>query len=402
MDVDPQSRTPPSSYGTLLLVCCAIAFGGYLGSHMRVPVLPLFARDLGATTVEVGVINASYLLVAGILSLPLGILSDRIGRKRLASFGAFILAGISFLVAFSRTPAELVWIYLLFGIGLAAFGPTMMSMVADLSPATHLGRSYGWYTTALYGAMSLGPACGGLVAELWGFRPVFLASGVIIFSTFLMVLFLLPGTRRSIAGGVPGKSQVALARELVRNRPLMGCWLATFGGCFGLGMFVTFLPLHAHNRNLTVGQIGLVFAVQGLCNALSRIPFGHLSDRVNSRERLVLLGLLGFSVSLVGFALAQQIWQFVSWAAVFGVSMSLAFTSVAALIAEAGPPESRGLAMGGYNTSIYFGMMGSSALMGGVIQRAGFEASFVLAALVSLGLTGLFHLLMKGFSPHRS
>lgn len=402
MDVDLRSGTATSSYGTLLLVCCAIAFGGYVGSHMRVPILPLFARDLGATTVEIGIINASYLMVAGILSLPLGILSDRIGRKRLAAFGTFILASISFLLAFSRTPAELVWIYLLFGLGLAAFGPTMMSMVADLSPATHLGRSYGWYTMALYGAMSFGPAFGGLVAEQWGFRPVFVASGVIIFATFWMVLFLLPRTRRDVVGGTRTKSRVVLARELVRNRPLMGCWLATFGGCFGLGMFVTFLPLHAHNRNLTAGQIGLVFAIQGLCNALSRIPFGHLSDRADSRERLVLFGLLGFSVSLVGFALSERTWQFDWWAAMFGISMSLAFTSVAALIAEAVPPELRGLAMGGYNTSIYFGMMGSSALMGGVIQRAGFEASFVLAALINLGLTGLFHLLMKDFSRQRS
>jgi len=394
--------TAPSSYGRLLLVCCAIAFGGYVGSHMRVPILPLFARDLGATTVEVGVINASYLLVAGILSLPLGFFSDRIGQKRLASFGAFILASISFLLAFSRTPAQLIWIYLLFGVGLGAFGPTMMAMVADLSPATHLGRSYGWYTTALYGAMSFGPAFGGLAAEEWGFRPAFLASGVVIFSTFWMVVFLLPGTRRGVAGSAPPRSRAVPVRELARNRPLMGCWLATFGGCFGLGMFVTFLPLHAHHQNLTAGQIGLIFAVQGLSNALFRIPFGHLSDRVSSRERLVVFGLLGFSVSLVGFALCGRTWQFAWWAAVFGISMSLAFTSVAALIAEAVPPELRGLAMGGYNTSIYFGMMGSSALMGGVIERAGFEASFVLAALVNLGLTGLFHLFMKGFSAYRS
>lgn len=401
METDLPEKPFRPAHGTLLLVCCGIAFGGYVGSHMRVPVLPLFARDLGATTVQVGIINASYLLVAGILSLPLGILSDRIGRKLLASLGVLVLTSISLLLAFSRTPGQLVWIYLLFGIGLAAFGPTMMSTVADLSPATHLGRSYGWYTMALYGAMSLGPAVGGMVAERWGFRPVFVASGAIIFSTFWMVLFLLPGTRRGATGRVPGKSHAAAARELVHNRPLLGCWLATFGGCFGLGMFVTFLPLHAHNRHLTVGQIGLIFAVQGLCNALSRIPFGHLSDRVNSRERLVVLGLLGFSVSLVGFALSQGTGQFGWWAAVFGLSMSLAFTSVGALIAEAAPQESRGLAMGGYNTSIYFGMMASSAVMGGVIERVGFEASFVLTAIVNLCLTGVFHLFMRNFSPYR-
>jgi MFS family permease len=395
-------KAADSSYGALLLLCCGIVFGGYMGSHMRVPVLPLYARSLGATTVQVGVINAAYLLVAGVLSLPLGILSDRVGRKRLASFGAFVLAGISFLLAFSRTPAELVGIYFLFGIGLAAFGPTMMSMVAELSPASHLGRSYGWYTAALYSAMSLGPALGGFVAEHWSFRSVFVLSGVIIFSTFWMILLLLPGARRGAAGKVPVKSRPAVARELLRNRPLMGCWLATFGGCFGLGAFVSFLPLHAQNRNLTVGQIGLVFAIQGLSNALSRIPFGHLSDRVGSRERLVLLGLLGFSISLVVFAVSEGTAQFVWWAIVFGISMSLAFTSVGALIAESVAPESRGLAMGGYNTSIYFGMMASSALIGGVIQRVGFEASFVLTGLVNLGLTGLFHLFMKDFSPRGS
>jgi hypothetical protein len=46
--------------------------------------------------------------------------------------------------------------------------------------------------------------------------------------------------------------------------------------------------------------------------------------------------------------------------------------------------------------------MGSSALMGGVIQRVGFGASFAVVALVNLGLTGLFHLLMGDSSPSRS
>ena len=40
-----------------------------------------------------------------------------------------------------------------------------MSYVAGISPPTHLGRSYGWYTTALYVGMSLGPAAGGFVAH---------------------------------------------------------------------------------------------------------------------------------------------------------------------------------------------------------------------------------------------
>lgn len=392
----------PDAFAPLLVICCGVAFGGYLGSHMRLPVVPLYARSLGADTVQIGIINSAFLLMAGLLSLPLGMLSDRVGRKTLASLGLIILSMTSFLLYFSRTPAQMVWIYLLFGVGLAAFGPTMMSMVADISPATHLGRSYGWYTTALYSSMTLGPALGGYIAQHFGFREVFLSSGVIIFLIIWLLLFLLPGaTSLQSAEGSGQRQKTGVAGELMRNRPLLGCWLATLGGCFGLGMFVTYLPLHAQNQGLTVGQIGLVFALQGLANAISRIPFGHLSDKVANRKNLVVLGFVGFAASMGGFGLAHGITAFLCYSIAFGTSMGLAFTSIGALIAEAVPPSQRGLAMGGYNTCIYFGMMLSSAVMGPIIKAIDFVNAFLIAGAINLFLIGIFYLLMKDFSPYK-
>ena len=102
MNIPSSNKPATPSYATLLFICCAIAFGGYLGSHMRLPVVPLFAIDLGADTVEVGIINAAFLLMAALLSLPLGILSDRFGRKRLASLGLLALSATSFLLYFSK------------------------------------------------------------------------------------------------------------------------------------------------------------------------------------------------------------------------------------------------------------------------------------------------------------
>ena len=167
-------------------------------------------------------------------------------------------------------------------------------------------------------------------------------------------------------------------------------------------MFITFLPLHAQNQGLNVGQIGLVFAVQGVFNAISRIPFGHLSDRVAKRGNLVVVGLLGFSASMAGFAISVNASHFIWFATAFGVSMGLAFTSVGALIAEVVQPDTRGLAMGGYNTCIYFGMMLSSALMGGVIQVVGFEKGFILTAAINLLFVGFFYLLVKRFVPQQA
>jgi len=387
------------SYGMLMFIGCGTAFGCYFASNMRLPVVPLYAKSLNINTTQIGFINAAFFLIAGFLSLPLGFVSDRLGRKFLASTGILVLSGSSFMLYFSDTFILLTLSYLFIGIGMAAFGPTMMSFVADISPATHLGRSYGWYTTALYCGMSLGPAAGGFVAQAYGYLQVFLISGTLVFLIFWIIVFFLPRTRSILKTYSEKPQTVAVLRKLFNNRPLMGCWLVTLGGCFGLGMFVTFIPLHAQNQGLNISQIGFVFFAQGLTNALSRIPLGYLSDKVADRKILVFIGIIGFAIAMAGFGVSQTLGHFMMFAIALGVSMGLAFTSVGALIAETVDSESRGVAMGGYNTCIYFGMMLNSALMGTVIQRIGFEYGFYLTASVNVLFIAIFYLLMSNFSP---
>jgi MFS family permease len=387
------------AFRVLLLICCTVTYAGYFGSYMRLPVVPLYARAIGAGTVEIGLINSSFLLMAGLLSLPLGILSDRLGRKGLIVIGLLISSGTSFLLCLVHAPVQMIWVYLLFGFGLACFAPTMMSLVADITPATHLGRSYGWYTMAVYGGMSLGPAAGGWVAQWWGYKSVFLASGVWILLVCLAVFALLPKSLHHRPAGYQKKPIAEMAKNLTRNLPLMACWLVTLGGCLGLGMFVTFVPVHAHEQGIGAGQIGLIFGTQALFNALSRIPFGRLSDSVGQRSHLVVIGLIGLAASIAGFGVSTTITWFITCAIGMGVSMGLAFTTIGALISEVVSPDARGLAMGGYNTMIYLGMMLSSLVMGIVIRSHGFSLSFFIVAGVNLLTTCMFYLM---FSSPRS
>lgn len=391
-------KTEALSYDALLAICCSIAFASYLGSYMRIPVVPLFALSLGATTLEVGIINAAFLLMSGALSIPLGVLSDRWGRKLLITSGLVISMATSFLLYASATPKQLIAIYLLFGAGLAAIGPTLMSYVADFSPSTHLGRSYGWYTTAIYSGMSLGPALGGFVAQWLGFRPLFLIAGFFVLLLIWVVVFFLPSHAPHLSQRPAGSQPPTITWDLLQNRALLGCWLLTLGGCFGQGMFVTFSPLLTHDYGLSMGEIGLVFTAQAVFNALSRLPFGRLSDRVRSRAKLASLGFISFAFFLAVFGFCRTLPQFLLTSVALGVTMGLSFTPLGALIAEVAPPEARGLAMGGYNTSIYIGMMLSSAFMGGAISKVGYEISFLLSAVLVLLVTGGFYRMLQGFS----
>jgi MFS family permease len=87
MELASQEPSPPPSYRFLLVVCCALGFASYVASYMRIPVVPLFAQDLGAGAVMVGFINSAFLLTTGVCAFPLGLLADRWGQKLVVTIG---------------------------------------------------------------------------------------------------------------------------------------------------------------------------------------------------------------------------------------------------------------------------------------------------------------------------
>ncbi len=392
---DADTRT----YRRILIFCCCVTFICYFGSYMRFPVVPLHVKQMGMDAGDVGVITGSFFFMAGLLSIPMGRASDRFGRKGPAACGLLLLGISSFLLCLGRTLFQFTAVYLIFGAGIAAFGPTMMSWVADAAPPDRVGRSYGWYTTALFCGMSLGPSAGGLLGHAAGFRLVFVASGVLLLAACLLLIVFFPKDPAPDGEAATGPREKEESERRGPPLPLIGCWMAALGGCFGLGAFVAFIPLHANDRGLTLPMIGLIFTIQGLFNAGSRIPFGMLSDAAPDRRRLVFFGLIGFIASIAGFGFCTGALAFYVVAATLGVSMGLAFTSTAALIVESVPRRLRGLAMGGYNTAIYMGMMMSSALMGRLIRAAGYDVGFWVASSVIAVFLTAFMVLMKDFTP---
>jgi MFS family permease len=248
--------------------------------------------------------------------------------------------------------------------------------------------------------MSAGPAIGGAIAGGLGFQPVFVASGLVTFAIFVVVLYFLPRARHVLVNRPPRRPTWEVTKDLVKNAPLLACWLATLSGCLGLGMFVTFVPLFAQDQGVRVEQIGLIFGSQALSNALSRIPCGRLSDRVSRRSNLVVVGLIAFSLSIAGLGMANGIASFILFAAGVGMSMGIAFTAVGALISEVVRPDARGVAMGGYNSAIYIGVTISSLAMGAVIQTLGYRYAFLTVAIINLAATGLFYLVFSRAQGH--
>jgi len=374
-----------------ILVACALTFVLYLGAYMRLPLVPLFAQELGASTFQVGMINAGFMLAATLLSLPLGLVSDRLGRRRLILAGMTISGLTSVFLLFAGTPLQVGAIYLFSGVGLACFSPAMMSYVGDVSPAPFLGRAYGWYTSALYLGMAAGPGLGGLVGGR-GFRFAFLLSAIVIASGVLLGGPRMPAPPPVLPATSPNLG--ADFREITRNRAVLACWLATFFATYAWGSLFAFFPLYARDAGIPLVHTGLIFTCQAAANALFRIPIGHLSDRVGKRVPFIIAGNLLFALSIAAVGQASRLAPLYIIFVMVGGSMAATFTAIGALLSEAVPTRIRGLAMGGYNTCIYGGFAVSAATLGAVISRSGFPAGFALAggmcAAATLALAFLF------------
>ncbi len=370
-----------------ILVACGLTLLLYLGAYMRLPLVPLFASTLGATTVQVGLINAGFMLAATMLSFPLGLVSDRLGRRRLILAGIAISALTSLFLSLARSPAQVGAIYLFSGIGLACFSPAMMSFVGDVSPPQFLGRAYGWYTSALYLGMAAGPGIGGAVAIL-GFRPAFLLSAAVIAAAVLAGGLRLPSPPAVIRP--PASSLRFDLREIVSNPAVIACWIATFFSTYAWGSLFAFFPLYARDAGISVVHTGLIFTSQAAANAIFRIPVGHLSDRTGRRERYVLFGNLLFSLAIAAVGFFRQEPLLYLLFVTIGGAMSATFTAIGAVLSESVPTRIRGLAMGGYNTCIYGGFALSAATLGFVISAFGYRAGFAVAGACCAAATLAF------------
>ena len=373
-----------------MLTACIIGFFCFFGSYLRLPIVPLLAASLGADVVQVGAINGVFMLTACVLSIPSGLLSDRLGRRLPLLGGLLILTGSSFLLYWSSNLSQVACIYLLFGVGLSTFSPALMAYVGDITPPELRGQAFGWYTMAMYCGMTLGPAAGGFIAKSLGLRPVFPVAGGLIFAMFFVALVFLPTSAGGRHAGVTQHAILPSLKSLMGNRPLIACLVAVLGCCLGYGTFVTFMPLYLLSLGMNTLHVGVVFAVGALINALSRLPSGRLCDRVEDRSVLVIAGLAVFAMAMGAFGLCHSAFSFVVTAAVMGGGMGVAFTVICALIADAVPREMRGLAVGCYNTCIYAGMMLSSVGMGPVIRAGGFRIAFIVNGVVGMVVLILF------------
>src|SRR5688572_4431258 len=128
----------------------------------RSPLLPLLARELGATAPMVGLVVAASTITGVFLKLPAGTWSDLIGRTPLLVTAAVIFAALPFSYLLAGSLAALVAIRFVHGAATAIMGPVMSAAISDLAPSSRRATWLSVYSTIQGAGQAVGPVVAGI------------------------------------------------------------------------------------------------------------------------------------------------------------------------------------------------------------------------------------------------
>jgi DHA1 family multidrug resistance protein-like MFS transporter len=384
----PHSTAARLAFGRL----CVMGFLAYCSYAMcRTPLLPLLARELGATPPMVGFVVGASTLTGIVVKLPAGAWSDVIGRRPLLLLGTIMFAVMPFTYLGIASLGVLVALRFVHGSATAIFGPVASASLSDLAPP---GRRATWlssYSTLQGVGQALGPVIAGYLIARGRYDVAFITAGLFAATTPLLAAGW-PAAPRSAAA--PRRmSEFAKGILEVCRQPLILITSLAQAAQFVLnGTLNAFLPLYGREvLGLTVTQLGWLFGAQTLTTLAVRPAIGWVSDRAG-RRWIIVTGLTVCSamVLLVSFATSTAEIFTVTIAYAAGVAITTAATS--AYITDVTHRARYGAAHGVFGTIYDVGDALGPIAAGILVASTGYTRMFQVMAAVAFTMAVAFAL----------
>ena len=354
-----------------------------LGLFMVLPLLALYAADLpGATPTRIGLAIGIYGLMQAALQIPLGWLSDKVGRKPVIVAGLLLFVLGSVVAAMADSIGGIILGRTLQGAG--AIASTVMALVADLTREEQrtkamavVGMSIGLSFAV---AIVLGPA----VAAMGSLSAVFWFTAVLAVIGIVIVTVLVPSapvvSERLVAG-----ANMGVLRRSLQNRVLLRLNFGVFVLHFILTASFLLVPgLLEQSFGVDREQHWKVYLPVLLLSLAGMVPLMVLAERGGRLRMAFLVGiaLVFAAVTLLGYASTALL--FYVGLCLFFVGFNYLEATLPSLVSKTVIADSKGSAMGVYSTCQFLGAFAGGAAGGVLVQHLG-ENGLISACLALAG-----------------
>jgi len=355
-----------------------------MGLFMILPVFALYAEDLqGTTPVLVGLAIGIYGLTQAALQIPFGMLSDRLGRKKIITFGLLIFAVGSVVAATADTISGVIIGRALQGSG--AIAAAIMALTADLTREEHrlsamaiIGISIG---VSFMISLILGP-----VFNHWiGVDGIFWLTAALALCAIGVLNFIVPNPVQSTFHRDTMTAPQQL-RQVVKDPQLVRLDV----GVLILHMMLTatfvVLPLSLRDMaGLSTEDHWLVYAPVMLLSMITMIPFVIIAEKKRRMKEVFGAAIMTLAVAeVVLMFMHQSIAGIVFSMFLFFIAFNVLEATLPSLVAKMVEPDRKGTAMGVFSSSQFSGAFFGGVLGGWLHGAFGMEAVFGLCAAMAI------------------
>ena len=357
-------------------------FCSFLQMYSTQPLLPMLTGIFHATKIAVSMTVTLAGLGVAVAAPIAGILADKIGRKRVIVWSAFLLAICSFAAATS--PGLGMLLFWRFCQGLCTPGVFSVT-VAYINDEWASGGAGAVLSSYVSGTVLGGFSCrfiAGLVASHFGWRWVFVVLGVLTLAGAGAIQRLLEPERHMPHGTASIGSWFSAAHTHLKNRRLLATYVVGFCVLFSLVATFTYITFYlaAPPFNLQPAALGSIFFVYLVGAAVNPLA-GRAIDRIGQRK--VLAFGIGAGVAGIVITLLPSLWM-VGLGLTICSSGVFAATTAANNFVGAAAEHNRALAVGLYAAFYYVGGSLGAAIPGYFWDLGGWPACVAFIACVQI------------------
>lgn len=358
---------------TLVWAGLAVFLSGFEGSIL-VLALPAIAQDLGANTLGLSGLG-SVLEVGTLFALPLAMLADRYGRRRLIAAGVAGFSVANFLSGLAPSLADLAFLKLFAVCFEVLVASAATALFVEEAPPAHRGLALGALALIGVGGFAVTVFTYPIVAPHW--RWLFLAGGAGLLAV-PPIWFLLPEGKTWQGVRITQSALRVLMERPWRRRLLVLCGMNALLNVLLTPAGLLYTIYASHDLGWTPVLISILIVVAGIFGGAAYLGGGIATDRLGRRGPAIALTVgtaavttVTFATGSVGFFIGNVLWSVLASAAspVFGAWSGEMFPTRARATAEAA--TSLAVAVGGIAGLQAVGRLASSVGLGRAIELGG-------------------------------
>ncbi len=369
---------------------CGAAFFLYFSYALsRSPIIPLYAKSLGANPETIGIVVAASTITGILIKFPSGILSDILGRKTLLLLGALFFAFTPFFYPVVTSVTILLLIRFVHGNATAIYSPTASAAISEITTVENRGIKLGLYSSIQGIGQTLAPIAGGILISSFGFGVPFFISGIFALIGLSIVTFLKNPSPSHVRKDI-GKYFISGIKEVISNKNILFTSTIVASQMIVVGGYNGFFPIYAmESLKLDAWHIGIIFGVQSITTLLARPVMGKFSDTFGRKPLItfalftsvILISVLSFINSFLILLIIGCIW---------GLTTSVISSVTVAFITDLSKKEIYGAAHGTFGTIYDIGEAAGPIIAGFILAKFGFSVMFSILALQLLIFTIFF------------